>query len=310
MPELSRGLYRITGIANLRHTRVSTGEYHVLQVLPIDALVYSVGGGPHGHASYFDGNAKAGTAEGEFKVGGWRNDHTWVLALSTLELDGTVSEGWVENGKMAPAQHDVDREFFVGDVLYGRSEAREPWTGRLTGRDLGSNIAGSRYNIIDDLNNAILNTKVWDEDVQSFADWLSEEKQCKATSIRIRQMCKCGLTYITSVQQSTVHFMLDGLDAGRVVREAGVLTKLGVQDMGATHTQKHCTGAEMRRLMRQRMFNARLQGGKNYAIELKRVMFYLASARVPAPWESGAPGAWPTAWREYSSYKSQNRLGS
>ncbi|MHB9834606.1 hypothetical protein Q8F57_007200 [Paraburkholderia terrae] len=278
-------------------------------MLSIDDLVYSVGGNPHRHASYFDGNAKAGTPEGEFKVGGWRNEHTWVIALSTLELDGTVTHGWVENGKMAPAQNDVDQAFLTGDVLYGRSEAREPWTGRLTREDFGSSVADERYNIIDSLNNAILTRpkERWDQDVQAFADWLSKEKQCKATSIMIRQMCKCGLTYMTSVQQKAVHFMLDGLDAGRVVREAGVKTQLGVQDMNDGPV-KYCTGAEMRRLMRQRMWDDQLQGGKDYRIDLQRVNFYLASARVPAPWESGAPGAWPTAWRQYSSYKSENRL--
>ncbi|MPW06403.1 hypothetical protein GCT19_12220 [Paraburkholderia sp. CNPSo 3155] len=131
-------------------------------------MVYSIGGNPFRHASYFDGNATAGTQEGALTLGGWRTDHT-------------------------------------------------------------------------------------------------------------------------SVQHRTVHFMLDGLDAKRVVDEAGVRTKLGVQDKGKGPV-KHCTGAEMRRLMRQRMSHAGLRGGRDYGIDLQRVQFYLAAARVPAPWEPGGTG--------------------
>jgi hypothetical protein len=299
MGQLARGFYRITGPANLRWWRTRAGKYPVIAELKGGELVYprELPIGHENDACYFDGNS--GKTEWEFS--GWRNDHTWVAALSEIDEDGTIAEGWIDNGKMDKVvENDLEDFFQEGDVLYGRREARQPW--RM--EEFESQIAHCRYNIIDDLNNAIINGKTNSEEVNRFADYLGDALECKAAEVRIRTMCKCGLTYITSKLQQKVHFLLDGLDAMRVVKEADVNTKQGVQDCGVTTTTtKFCTGAEMRRLMRQAMADRRLPYGKDYQIVLDWVWFYLAAKRVAAPWEAEAPGEWKKAWTMYKQHR-------
>ena len=301
MTELARGFYKISGSANLRWRCRSDGAYPVLATLSAGDLVYSVGGHPQRDASYFDGSGP--------RTPGWRTDHTWVVALSTMEDDGAASQGWIDNGRMTPVRDEVTPAFNGGDVLYGRREAREPWLNRLseTPANFGSQIAGIRYNIIDDLNNAVISGMATDDAVQKFADFLENSTDGKASAVRIRQMCKSGLTYITATCGRDVHFVLGGLDAGRVLAEAGVEGQQGLADEGLGMT-KHCTGAEMRRLMRQRMFDEGGRSGCDYGIQLQRVHFYLAMARVPAPWERGAPDMWANAWRGYCRHRQAKRL--
>jgi len=195
-----------------------------------------------------------------------RSDTSGVVGRSSKSRkEGRIWAGWVNNDSMYNLRNEIEANFVVGDVLYGRWEARVPWRGATglsggeIGDEIGSKIGTYKYNIIDDFNNPIMNGAVNDEDVANFAEFLenlAKEKPkllhiqssgSKATDVRIRSMCKCGLTYVTSVLDRKVHFILDGLDAQRVVSEAGVLTKLGVQGQKVHQSvQKYCTGAEMR----------------------------------------------------------------
>jgi hypothetical protein len=292
MTELARGFYRITSTATLRWQRTSLDTYGELGKLEPDDLVYAVGGHPKRHDSYFDGKGP--------RTPGWRTDHTWVIALSTMEDDGSAATGWIDNSCMALTRDDVTPAFKDGDVLYGRCEARELWLQRFRNTEVsaGPKVMGIKYNIIDDLNNALIYGNADDESVQRFAEFLDTTFKCKASSVRIRKMCKCGLTYITKTCKRDVHFVLDGLDAVRVMTEAGVYAKQGI-----TSDQKFCTGAEMRRLMRQRLFDVGSSDGRDYEINLARVSFYLAMSRVPAPWEPGAPANWAKAWKDYGMYR-------
>jgi hypothetical protein len=159
-----------------------------------------------------------------------------------------------------------------------------------------------------------------DEDVTDFAEFLAklaEQKEkllhrltgkIKAADLRILSMFKCGLTNVTNELDRKVHFILDGLDAQRVVDEAGLLTKQGVQGQKVHQSvEKFCTGAEMRTLMRQAMYNQGKPDGKNYNIKLANVWFYLRTERVPAPWENNAPAEWKVAWQRYCGYRLDKR---
>ena len=124
---------------------------------------------------------------------------------------------WVDNDRMYDLRNEIEANFAVGDVLYGRWEARVPWRGGTgqkgaeIGEEIGSKIENYKYNIIDDFNNAILNRRLNDEDVNKFATFLGTLAKNKpkllhrlsgkiqAADVRIRSMCKCGLTYVTSV---------------------------------------------------------------------------------------------------------------
>lgn len=304
MTQLSRGFYRVNQTAHLRWRRTSRGDYPSDETLDKGSVVYATERNDIGE-SHFDGNT-SGTAEGEWKLGGWRTDHSWVVVVSLIDENGDAPQGWVDNAKLDRLRNEVEQAFQKGDVLYGRSEAREPWVERLNrNSDFGSQIVRHKYNIIDNMNNAILRRDLSDGVVQRFADFLEETGQ-KASDTRIRKMCKSGLTYVTTVMRNKVHFLLDGLDAKRVVLEAGVGTRLGSQEEWSAPT-KYCTGAEMRRLMRQRMFDIDSDAGSDYKIDLNNVYFYLATERVPAPWERNAPANWSAAWNEYKRYRKAGR---
>jgi hypothetical protein len=251
---------------------------------------------------YFDGKGP--------RTPGWRTDHTWVMVISQIDEDGECPIGWVNNDRMSELKNEVENNFELGDVLYGRWEARVPWRGATglkgdaIGGEIGSQIGTYKHNIIDDINNAIIYGNVTDKDVDQFAQFLEDSQGKLAKEVRIRKMCKCGLTYVTSVQKRKVHFILDGLDAQRVVDEAGVWTEQGVQGQKVHQTvEKFCTGAEMRTLMRQAMHNKGLNYGRNCGIDLNNVWFYLRTELVPAPWEKGAPGQWKDAWEKYKVYR-------
>ncbi len=296
MTEHARGFYKIVSSANLRWLRRSDGAYPEISALDVDDLVFAVGGSPTRAESYFDGKGP--------RTLGWRTDHTWVLALSTLDDDGDVKQGWIDNSCMSPVHDEVTTAFEEGDVLYGRSEAREPWVRRVGLEGMGdfpSLVGAFDYNIIDDLNNAVLRG-LKEEAVEEFAAFLENAMGGQASAVPIRKMCKCGLTYITHTCNQTVHFVLDGLDARRVMAEAGVHTKQGLTTSGFG-PKKYCTGAEMRRLMRQRFHDEGKDYGRNYHIKLGNVKFYLAMGRVPAPWERGAPQNWSLAWQEYRQFR-------
>jgi len=301
MSQKEPAFYQITGAANLRWKRNSEGEYVSLVVLNQGDVVYPTTHGLGMNAEcYFDGYSP--------RKLGWRTDHTWVLVISQIDKDGACPFGWVDNGRMSKLKNEVEDNFVLGDVLYGRSEARDMW---LTVDEVGSTIRDYKHNIIDRINNAIINGNLADEDVHQFAEFLEESQEMEAKNVRIRKMCKCGLTYVTAVKQRKVHFMLDGLDADRVVREAGVGTLQGVQGQKVHESvQKYCTGAEMRTLMRQSMYNNGLGYGKDYEIDLNNVWFYLQTERVPAPWEKNTPGKWKEAWEKYKVYRFTKRKDS
>ena len=284
--------------------------YPELRELSISTLVYANGENTMGE-SHFDGNA--GTRS--FGLS-WKTDHTWVLVLTTLDDNGQCAQGWVDNAKMDRVRNDVENLFVKGDVLYGRWEAREPWVQKsgIGNFDYRSNnISPVKYNIIDDLNNAILRKSLADEDVQKFADFLAEYcKPANVFALRIRKMCKCGLTYITGECGRRVHFILDGLNVRKVVKDKDTESAQGVQRAWFVN-KKYCTSAEMRRLMRQRMYDLRHRDslmnrlGANYGINLSLVSFYLATEKVPAPWENGAPENWKWAWKNYIEYRKRKK---
>ena len=98
------------------------------------------------------------------------NDTNWLLerheAVFELKAEGLSQ------------RETTEVLFAVGDVLYGRWEARVPWRGATgekggeIGEEIGSKIGNYKYNIIDDFNNAILSTRLNDEDVNNFAMFL------------------------------------------------------------------------------------------------------------------------------------------
>lgn len=302
MTQLQKGFYKVSQGANLRWKITSRKDYPVIATLEKDTVVYATE--INMGESYFDGNSSGGE-EGAFKFGGWRNDHSWVIVVSDIDDEGGAPQGWIDNAKMTRLRNDVENSFVQGDVLYGRSEAREPWVQRLGDHDFGVGLTRYRFNIIDSLNIAILNNRINDREVQNFADFLGDHCGKQASDVRIRKMCKSGLTYVTQVRKHNVHFVLDGLDARRVVDESGVASRLGTQENWSFPT-KYCTGAEMRRLMRQRMSDMRLPGGRDYQIDLDKVLFYLATERVDAPWERNAPSQWKNAWERYKGLRQDN----
>jgi hypothetical protein len=319
MGQKAPGFYQIKGAATLRYRRNSKGEYHQLRLLHEGDVVYPTTRNQESFTKeqtecYFDGKGP--------RSPGWRTDHTWVMDISQIDEERNCLIGWVDNDRMYNLRNEIEANFAVGDVLYGRWEARVPWRGAtgLKGGEIGGEIASQignyKYNIIDDFNTAIMTGHVNDEDVTNFAKFLgrlARENQkmvhkpsgeIEAADVRIRSMCKCGLTYVTNVLDRKVHFILDGLDSRRVVSEAGVLTKQGVQGQRVHQSvEKYCTGAEMRTLMRQAMYKQGQPYGKDYKIKLANVWFYLRTERVPAPWEDNAPAQWKVAWLRYCQYR-------
>jgi hypothetical protein len=321
MGQKAPGFYQIKGAANLRWRRNSKGEYQKVTGFTLQEgdVVYPT----TINWEYFTNEQKECYFDGKApRSPGWRTDHTWVMVISQIDEEGQCPTGWVDNDRMSDLRNEIEANFAVGDVLYGRWEARVPWRGATgqkggeIGEEIGSKIGNYKYNIIDDFNNAILSRRLNDEDVNNFAMFLGTlakknkkllyrlSGNVQAADVRIRSMCKCGLTYVTNELNRKVHFILDGLSSERVVSEAGVLTKQGVQgQLVHQSVEKFCTGAEVRTLMRQAMYNKGLAYGKDYNIKLANVLFYLRTERVPAPWENNAPAQWKVAWQSYCQYR-------
>ena len=132
MSQKEPGFYQIKGAANIRWRRNSKGEYHPLPnvVLNEGDVVYPTTQQLEKNAEcYFDGKGP--------RTPGWRTDHTWVMVISQIDEDGDCPIGWVDNDRMSKLKNEVEDNFVLGDVLYGRSEARVPWREMV---EIGSHI--------------------------------------------------------------------------------------------------------------------------------------------------------------------------
>jgi hypothetical protein len=258
--------------------------------------------------------AKNNRLESNFKAGThWystTNEHTWVEwdDPSDPENENLYVEGWIEDSKLEPAPHILQQAFVAGDKIYGRKETRRAIL--HSSKPQNRAVRGTAFNIIDDVNNKVLEgvTDESPKEVRDFARF-AEERTPRVASheIRIRKLCKIGLAFTT--QTNVIHFMLDGLDANLVALEA-VHTRNNkeARALGRRRphdTEKHCTGAEMRALMRQHLYNSGSPGGKDTGINLTRVKFYMSYAEIPAPWDRNAPPEWRRAWTVYSRYRAQ-----
>jgi hypothetical protein len=95
------------------------------------------------------------------------------------QIKGGATLRWRRNSKGEYTQlrllrNEIEANFTIGDLLYGRWEARVPWRNEtgLKGGEIGSKIGDYEYNIIDDLNNAIMSGVVNDKEVANFAEFL------------------------------------------------------------------------------------------------------------------------------------------
>ena len=287
------GFYKVNKTANLR-----ARNHTVIRQIAEGQTVY----------------AKNNALESNFKAGThWystTNEHTWVEwdDPSDPENEYLEDEGWIEDSKLDPAPPILQRVFQRGDKLYGRKETRRAILHSRKARNRP--VRDTPLNIIDDVNNTIIGRRVTDKspkEVHDFARFAEARMGVEASEVRIRSMCKLGLAFTT--QTNVIHFMLDGLVANQVVLEA-VHTRNNeeARAMGTRlphKTEKNCTGAEMRALMRQRLHDTGAPGGKNSGIDLTRVKFYLSYAEIPAPWTRDAPPEWQRAWTDYSRYRAQ-----
>lgn len=289
------GFYKLNKTANLR-----ARNHAVIRQIAEGQTVY----------------AKNNALQSNFKAGThWystTNEHTWVEwdDPSDPENEYLEAEGWIEDSKLDAAPRILQQEFQPGDKIYGRRETRRAILHSGKARNQG--VRRTPLNIIDDVNDTIIGRQVTDrspKEVHDFARFATDRMGVEASEVRIRKMCKLGLAFTTTQATKVIHFMLDGLDANQVVLEA-VHTRNNeeARAMGTRRphdTEKHCTGAEMRALMRQRLHDTGARGGKNSGIDLTRVKFYMSYAEIPAPWARDAPPAWHRAWTDYSRYRAQ-----
>lgn len=301
---LPDGLYQTNTSANMRGPRNQKGEYPKAdRPLERGTLVRALGRNAPG-ASRF----KAGL----FK----ENEHTWVEAVpdpaTEYEYDGLVDNwggGWVEDSKLGPAQGALQDRWQDGDKLYGRHETRD--SVRRLGYGYNAPVRGSRDNIVDDVNNELIykNPAEQSDHVKEYGRHVSMVTGAEDPSkVRIRKLCKIGLGFYS--QNNRIHFMLDGLNAAEIAQEAEDSRRAEAafdSDLSIDESQdfleKRCTSAEIRALLRQRMADLGMPGGKNSGINLRNVSFYIHMTEAPAPWDRAAPAEWRALWTRYSRYR-------